>query len=129
MSPITDDKCSPVTYVSGDDDGNGLLTPEITLVEYAAETWIYTCTTRVFENTTNVVTVSGVPSLPDGTPLGPPVTATATATVTTGLAGTGLRPQMIPIGAGMVLGGFLLSAGSRVGRLRRRSRQPQHARA
>jgi uncharacterized repeat protein (TIGR01451 family) len=115
---ITDDKCSPVTYVSGDLDGNGLLTPELPLFEYEAETWIFTCTTQVFENTTNTVVVTGVPSAPDGTVLGDPVSASATATVTTGLAGTGLRPQLISIGAGLVLGGLLLLVGSQFGRRR-----------
>jgi uncharacterized repeat protein (TIGR01451 family) len=120
---ITDDKCSPVTYVSGDDDGNNLLTPPIGLLEYAGETWIFTCTTQISENTTNVVTVRGDPVLPDGTPLGPPVSDSDTATVTTGLAGTGFRPQLIGIGAAFVAGGLLLLGGSRV------ARQPRPRRA
>jgi uncharacterized repeat protein (TIGR01451 family) len=80
---IQDDTCAPVTFVSGDDDGNGLLTGEIHEYEIsvAAEVWIFECTTTVTEGTTNTVTVSGVPSDLDGSRLGPDVAASATATV------------------------------------------------
>jgi uncharacterized repeat protein (TIGR01451 family) len=80
---IHDDTCAPVTFVSGDDDGNGLLTGEINEYEIstAAEVWIFECTTIVREDTTNTVTVSGVPSDLDGNRIGPDVAASATATV------------------------------------------------
>ena len=51
---ITDDTCSPVTYVSGDTDGDGLLdTPDSIFEDSLDETWVFTCTTDVDETTTN----------------------------------------------------------------------------
>jgi uncharacterized protein YegL len=47
---VTDDKCSPVNYDSGD-DGDGLLED--------GETWVFTCTTTITEETTNTACVSG----------------------------------------------------------------------
>ena len=55
---VSDDKCSPVAYVSGD-DGDDILQP--------GETWLYTCTTSLSEDTTNIATVTGEDEL--GTPL------------------------------------------------------------
>ena len=67
---ITDDTCSPVEYVSGDKDGDGLLdTPDSIFEDSLDETWIFECTTRVDETTKNVVTVPGIPSGPDGATL------------------------------------------------------------
>ena len=67
---ISDDTCSPVTYVSGDDDADGLLDTPTSIFEDAAdETWTFTCTATVSQTTTNVVTVPGTPSDPDGQPL------------------------------------------------------------
>jgi hypothetical protein len=75
---ITDDTCSPVEYVSGDTDGDGLLdTPDSIFEDRANETWIFTCTTFVDEDTVNTVVVEGSPSDPDGTPLCGAGTATA----------------------------------------------------
>ncbi len=51
---VADDKCSPVTYVSGD-DGDGLLEP--------GETWLYTCSDHLFASTTNVATASATDPL------------------------------------------------------------------
>ena len=80
---ITDDTCSPVTYVSGDDDGNGLLTGELSIYEIStvAEVWVFECTRTVSVDTTNTVTVSGVPSDLRGNRLGPDVSARAVASV------------------------------------------------
>ena len=51
---ITDDTCSPVTYVTGDNDGDGLLdTPNSIFEDHLDETWIFTCTTRIDQTTTN----------------------------------------------------------------------------
>jgi hypothetical protein len=54
MSTITvnDNKCTPVTFVSGDTDGDSLL--DLT------ETWTYRCTTTLTLTTTNTVTATGV---------------------------------------------------------------------
>jgi LPXTG-site transpeptidase (sortase) family protein len=48
---VSDDKCSPVTYVSGDTNTNSTLETN--------ETWNYTCTTTLTVNTTNTATVTG----------------------------------------------------------------------
>ncbi len=48
---ISDDKCSPVTYISGDTNNSGKLDQ--------TETWLYTCTTTLRETTTNTATVRG----------------------------------------------------------------------
>ncbi len=67
---IEDDTCSPVKYESGDVDGDGLLdSPDSIFEDELDETWVFTCTTEVNKDTTNVVTVSGSPSDQDGNPL------------------------------------------------------------
>jgi len=48
---LTDDKCSPATFVSGDTNSNGLLDTN--------ETWMYTCKTNVQISTASVATVKG----------------------------------------------------------------------
>jgi hypothetical protein len=64
---ITDDKCAPVTYVSGDDDLDGLLdTPASIFEDSADETWIFTCATVISVTTVNTVTVTGTPTDPGG---------------------------------------------------------------
>jgi uncharacterized repeat protein (TIGR01451 family) len=74
---ITDDACAPVTYVSGDDDGDGLLdTPNSIFEDASQETWTFQCTTTLTETTSNTVVAVGKPSDPDGKPLcGPGVPA------------------------------------------------------
>ena len=67
---ITDDTCSPVTYVSGDLDGDGLLDSPISIFEDALdETWVFTCTAFVDQDTENTVVVDGTPVDPDANPL------------------------------------------------------------
>ena len=39
---VTDDKCAPVTYVKGDDNGDGLLTAVANGESYPDEMWTYT---------------------------------------------------------------------------------------
>jgi uncharacterized repeat protein (TIGR01451 family) len=74
-SRITDDTCAPVEYVSGDLDGDGLLDTPTSIFEDAAdEVWIFECTMFVSETTTNVVTVTGTPTDPDGVLLCAPPT-------------------------------------------------------
>lgn len=48
---VTDDKLSPVTYVSGDANSDGLLQP--------GETWVYTGAMRLTATTTNTATATG----------------------------------------------------------------------
>jgi hypothetical protein len=67
---IGDNTCSPVTYVSGDIDNDGLLdTPNSIFEDSAEETWIFTCAASVTQTTTNVVDVSGTPVDAGGTDL------------------------------------------------------------
>jgi hypothetical protein len=47
---ISDDKCSPITGPSGDTNTNGKLDID--------ETWVYECTTNLYETTDNTVTVT-----------------------------------------------------------------------
>ncbi len=69
---VTDDKISPVTYVSGDTNGDALLQP--------GETWVYTATANLTATTTNIATATGSTT---GTPV-EAVTATAAYTVSIG---------------------------------------------
>jgi len=48
---VTDDKCSSVNYISGDTNNDSKLD--------LAETWIYTCQTRLTKTTTNTATAIG----------------------------------------------------------------------
>lgn len=48
---VTDDKCSPVNYISGDTNGDSKI--DVT------ETWTYTCKENLTKTTTNIATVSG----------------------------------------------------------------------
>jgi hypothetical protein len=67
---IADDTCSPVRYVSGDQDGDGLLDTPTSLFEDAAdEAWTFECTTTVATETVNTVDVVGSPTDADGRPL------------------------------------------------------------
>lgn len=52
---VEDDLCSPVEYVSGDVNGNDKLDPE--------ETWTFTCTTNIYDTTTNVAIGYGLDPL------------------------------------------------------------------
>jgi hypothetical protein len=64
---VSDDRCAPVAYVSGDVGADGVLGLD--------ETWVYTCTTVVDTDTTNTAWVTGTDSA------GGTVTGTATARV------------------------------------------------
>jgi uncharacterized repeat protein (TIGR01451 family) len=48
---VSDDKCATVVFDSGDGNGNGLLDP--------GETWVYTCSSTLTQDTTNTVTATG----------------------------------------------------------------------
>jgi hypothetical protein len=79
---VTDNKCSPVSYASGDANSNGLLDP--------GETWTYTCKTNVQASTRNVATAEGKAN--GFTALG---YAFATVLVSApGLPNTGLPPRV-----------------------------------
>lgn len=77
---VNDDKCGPVTYISGDVNNDGRL--ELT------EKWYYRCTTTLSATTTNIVTVRGESD--DSYRDVATDTATAIVVVTTGATITGL---------------------------------------
>ena len=65
---ITDDTCSPVTYVSGDTDGDGLLdTPDSIFEDAPTRPGFHMHDAR--QTTTNTVVVEGSPVDPEGNPL------------------------------------------------------------
>ena len=78
---VEDDKCSPVTYVSGN-DSDPLLN--------VGETWTYTCSTKVLKDQTNNAKVTGTPVLPSSTATPTPTpTGTVTPTPTPSPTATG----------------------------------------
>jgi uncharacterized repeat protein (TIGR01451 family) len=95
---VTDNKCSPVTYVSGDANNDHLLAP--------GETWIYTCKTNVTASTMNTATAEGSAN-------GFTATGYAFATVLVavlGLPNTGFPPEgnSIPWNAMTLIGVFTI---------------------
>jgi uncharacterized repeat protein (TIGR01451 family) len=78
----TDDTCSPLVYVSGDQNGNGKLDPQ--------ENWKYTCTTTLATTTTNTAVATGYSD--DG--YHQATIATAVATVVVGVP---LTPPLINV--------------------------------
>jgi hypothetical protein len=79
---LTDDKCSPVKYISGDTNGDSKLD--------TAETWTYTCQTKIAETTVNTVTASGEAN---GLTAKDFAIATVVATTVPKLPNTGLSPD------------------------------------
>ena len=80
---VEDDKCSPVTYVSGND-----LDPLLNV----GETWTYTCSTKVLKDQTNTAKVTGTPVIPSSTATptpSPSPTSTGTPTPTPSPTATG----------------------------------------
>ena len=79
---LTDDKCSPVKYISGDTNGDSKLD--------TAETWTYTCQTKIAETTVNTVTASGEAN---GLTAKDFAIATVVATTVPKLPNTGISPD------------------------------------
>jgi hypothetical protein len=111
---IEDDTCSPVEYVSGDQDEDGLLdTPDSIFEDSLDETWVFRCTTRVEEDTVNTVVVDGTPVEPDGSALCPDgsgnqqgaSTCVATDDDEAEVTVTGLGPDVTEDGGGPPLPG------------------------
>jgi uncharacterized repeat protein (TIGR01451 family) len=116
---VTDDKCTPVTFVSGDDGDDEVLG--------LTETWTYTCVATLTETTTNVATATGhegettvtdtddatvTVTLPGGgvagetdTPTAPPTDAIATSTTDAG----GSLPILLIVLGIIGLGAVLLT--------------------
>jgi uncharacterized repeat protein (TIGR01451 family) len=97
---VTDDKISPVTYVSGDTNEDGLLQP--------GETWIYTATAVLSATTTNLATASGEDS-------GTAATATSTVTVDVAAPAPAIRvvksasPRSLTKGPGWITYSYLVT--------------------
>jgi uncharacterized repeat protein (TIGR01451 family) len=89
---VTDDMVSPVTYVSGDTNGDEILQP--------GETWVYTATDTLTETTTNVAVVTGV---------GAGIVTTDTATTTVQVAPGGLLPDTATPWYSILLAGVVLA--------------------
>ncbi len=99
---LVDDKCSPMTYISGDSNNDDLLD--------VSETWTYTCTHRLSATTTNTAIASGTANgltVRDIAIATVVVAAAAPALPATGLAST--NPAMVwgLIAAGLFLSGAL----------------------
>lgn len=97
---LTDDKCSPVTFVSGDINDDNLLDP--------SETWTYTCTANLTATTTNTVTATGTGN-------GITVRDIALATVVVAsavpsLPNTGFTPTEMNLGLAVLAAGVSLSS-------------------
>lgn len=108
---VTDDKCSDVEFVGGDDDNDERLDRD--------EEWTYQCTMRLSETTTNVVTATGESQtgretrdtdeaiVVVGTPRTIALPLTVTATTTPRLPSTGVAPREgSPLTSVLVLAGL-----------------------
>lgn len=109
---ITDDKCSPMNYLGGDTNGNGMLE--------STETWAINCQVNLIRNTTNTVSVQGSAN-------GLTARDIAVATVLVfvpSLAATGFPPQdttFLVIFFGLILTFITLSSISLVALLKKNS--------
>ncbi|GAA1953101.1 DUF7507 domain-containing protein [Microbacterium deminutum] len=134
---ITDDTCSPVQYLSGDQDADGLLdTPKSIFEDAADETWRFQCTTTFDETTKNTVVVEGTPTGPLGAHLcddvggaGPGVAALAVTTcdpTDLDIATVTVVPPLAPTGGQVMwpllaLGTLLIAIGAAAVAAARRS--------
>jgi type VI secretion system secreted protein VgrG len=106
---LTDDKCSPLNYISGDTNGDSKL--DVT------EAWVYTCRTNLTKTTTNTAVASGEAN-------GLAVRDFAIATVIVaapGLPKAGFPPEErnSPWGTDMLFGSLMLVSSSLVVTLRK----------
>jgi hypothetical protein len=93
---LTDDKCIPVNYMSGDTNNDSMLDSN--------EAWLYTCRTNLFQTTTNTIVASG-----EANGLTARDFAIATVVVSIpGLPSTGFAATTIPSWRGMIFGGILI---------------------
>lgn len=105
---LTDDKCSPMVYQSGDTNNDMMLQP--------SETWTYTCRTNLSATTTNTAIASG-----DANGLSVRDIAVATVVVATpALPSTGFSPGQNALWGVLVASLFMIVATSLAVALRRR---------
>ncbi len=98
---VSDNKCSPVTRISGDTNNNNILEP--------TETWTYHCSMSITQTTTNT-------ALASGTANGQNTQATAQATVSVAVSGApaiavskSASPSSLPSGGGAVVYTFSIT--------------------
>ncbi len=101
---IADDKCAEIYYVSGDSNNNNLLDGKQAGGK-SNETWVFECTSRLYQTTTNKVTVYGQPKNGQGKKVGPPVSKSEKKTVTV----TGSGGQTPATTGGSIMLGLLTS--------------------
>ena len=101
---IADDKCAEIDYVSGDSNNNNLLDGKQAGGK-SNETWVFECTSRLYQTTTNKVTVYGQPKNSNGKKVGPPVSKSDKKTVTV----TGSGGQTPATTGGSIMLGLLTS--------------------
>ena len=94
---VSDDKCSPINYISGDTNGDAKLDP--------AETWTYTCRMNLVKTMTNTATATGEAN---GLIARDLAIVTVVAATAPGLPNTGFSPFMNPWGI-VILAGILIS--------------------
>ena len=97
---VTDDKCAPISYISGDTNRNSKLDP--------AEIWIYTCRANLTKTTTNTAVVTGQANglTARDFAIATVVVATAVPTTTTivpKLPNTGISPENNNLTWGIVI--------------------------
>jgi hypothetical protein len=92
---VTDDKVSPVTYVSGDVNGDKLLQP--------GETWSYRATRRLTATTTNTATATGTANGATATDIARVTVTIGRSTVTGGVLPTTATPWYDLLLAGVAL--------------------------
>ena len=107
---VIDDKCSPVTYISGDTNGDAKLD--------TTEVWTYTCRTNLTQTTTNTANASGVAN-------GLTARDFALATVVVAMAtpilpNTGLPPKEMSFGMIVLFGVGLLVLASLISAVKAR---------
>ena len=96
---LTDDKCSPMQFVSGDLNGDGKLDP--------SETWTYTCQSRLAATTSNTATAVGEAN---GLTVRDFAIATVVVAAAPLLPKTGLAPANYFLAGGLVAAGILALA-------------------
>lgn len=98
---VTDNKCSPLTYVSGDTNSNSLLE--------TSETWIYRCTTNLTATTTNTAVATGVANGLTARDFA--VATVVVPTAVPALPNTGFAPAGKVVAGGAVAVSLILYAG------------------
>ena len=96
---LADDKCSPMAYISGDDNDDDLLDP--------SEAWTYTCSTNLTATTTNTAIATGTANGFTVRDLAVATVVVAAASVVPLLPNTGIAPETGLMGAGIVAAGIL----------------------